>query len=274
VSHLNQNTGPWQVNASNPRAVHKTRWYSPTVGKFLFTILAAQILLYLSQHFKWFAFNQLKGHTVVITVTATAIGLLLMAGVVLLGRKSQFTLATLMLMVPVMAIPCGLLVREMKQARRQAQIVAGCDPYRLNYNTPSPESAVRRWFEPIFGKDLFVDVSELCTDQANDADLVQLKEITQLERLYLGRTNVTDAGLEQLKGLTQLRLLLLDGTDITDAGLERLKGLTQLERLWLDGTYVTDAGVADLQKALPGCSITHDPESWRRRSPRNGKPRP
>lgn len=76
------------------------------------------------------------------------------------------------------------------------------------------------------GKDLFVDVSKLCTDQADDADLVLLKEITQLERLYLGRTDVTDAG------------------------------------------------VADLQKALPECSISHDPESWPSRSPRKGKPRP
>jgi hypothetical protein len=202
-----------------------------------------------------------------ITVTATAIGLLLIAGVVVLGRKAQLTLATLMLMVPVMAIPCSWLVRELIQARRQAQIVAGCEPYRLNYNTPSSDSAVRRWFEPTFGKDLFVDVSELLTDQADDADLVLLKEVTQLERLYLGRTNVTDAGLEHLKGLTQLRFLLLDGTDVTDAGLEHLKWLTQLERLWLNGTYVTEAGVADLQKALPGCIISHDPESCRRQSP-------
>jgi hypothetical protein len=238
------------MTTSDPQSVRKTRWYSPTVGKFLIGILALQGVLYLSQHFKWFAFNQLKGHSLVITVTVTAIGLLLIAGVVVLGRKAQFSLATLMLMALVTAIPCSWLVREMNQTRRQAQIVAACEPYRLNYNTPLPDSAVRRWFEPTFGRDLFVDVSELLTDQADDADLALLKEVTQLERLYLGRTNVTDMGLEYLKGLKQL------------------------ERLWLDETYVTDAGVADLQKALPGCSISHDPESWRRRSPRNGKPRP
>ena len=122
------------------------------MGKFVFAILATQVVLYLSQHFKWFAFNQLKGHTVVITVTATAIGLLLIAGVVVLGRKAQFTLATLTLMMPVMAIPCSWLVREMNQARRQALIVAGYEPYRLNYTAPSPDSAVRRCFEPAFGR--------------------------------------------------------------------------------------------------------------------------
>lgn len=101
------------MNASDPKSVRKTRWYSPTVGRFLFAILATQVVLYLSQHFKWFAFNQLKGHSVVIAVTVTAMSMLLIAGVVLIGRRAQFTLATLTLMVPVMAIPCGWLVREM-----------------------------------------------------------------------------------------------------------------------------------------------------------------
>jgi len=235
------------MTTSDLQSVRKTRWYKPTVGKFLLALVASQVVLYLSQYYKWFWFNQFRGHTVVITVAATAIGLLLIAGVVVLGRKAQFTLATLLLMAPVMAIPCGWLVREMNQAQRQAQIVAGCEPYRLNYNTTSPDAAVRRWFEPIFGRELFVEVSELLTDQADDADLVLLKEVTQLERPYLGRTSVTDAGLEHLKGLKQL------------------------ERLWLNETYVTDAGVADLQKSLKGCSIIYDPESWRRRLPGIGR---
>jgi|688.fasta_scaffold137636_2 hypothetical protein len=273
-NHLDTTTGLLLMLTSDSQSVRHTHWYSPTVGKFLCVILALQVVLYLSQRFQWFALNQLKGHTVVIAVTATAIGLLLIAGVVLFGRKAQFTLATLMFMAPVMAIPCSWLVREMSQAQRQAQIVAECEPYRLNYNTPSPDSAVRRWFEPIFGKYLFVEVTELLTDQADDANLVLLKEVTQLERLYLGRTNVTDAGLEHLKGLANLRFLLLDGTNVTDAGLVHLKELTQLEQLWLDETYVTDAGVADLQTALKGCSIIHNPESWRRRAPRKGTPRP
>ena len=51
--------------------------------------------------------------------------------------------------------------------------------------------------------------------------------------------------------------LSLIGTKITDAGLLRLKRLTKLQRLVLDFTKVTDAGVADLQKALPNCKISH-----------------
>lgn len=51
--------------------------------------------------------------------------------------------------------------------------------------------------------------------------------------------------------------LSLIGTKITDAGLLRLERLTKLQRLVLDFTKVTDAGVADLQKALPNCKISH-----------------
>ena len=71
------------------------------------------------------------------------------------------------------------------------------------------------------------------------------------------------AALEQLGGTIgkdangNVVSLSLIGTTITDAGLVHLKRLTRLQRLVLDFTKVTDAGVADLQKALPNCKISH-----------------
>jgi hypothetical protein len=50
----------------------------------------------------------------------------------------------------------------------------------------------------------------------------------------------------------------LDVTKITDVGLKELAKLTQLKRLYLRNTKVTKAGVAELQKALPNCNITHN----------------
>ena len=63
-------------------------------------------------------------------------------------------------------------------------------------------------------------------------------------------TSITDAGLVHLKGLPNLQNLSLFGTKVTNAGLVHLKGLTELQELNL-----RDAGVADLQKALPNCTI-------------------
>ena len=86
--------------------------------------------------------------------------------------------------------------------------------------------------------------------QITDAGLVHLKEMTNLTSLML-RGPISDAGLVHLKGLTKLYSLILYNTQVTDAGLgQHLKGLTNLRLLALDGTQVTDAGVAELKKRL------------------------
>ena len=58
-----------------------------------------------------------------------------------------------------------------------------------------------------------------------------------------------------LKDLTKLQGLWLGDTDVTDAGLEHLKDLTKLQKLSFTGTQVTDAGVNDLNEALPDVTI-------------------
>ena len=95
-----------------------------------------------------------------------------------------------------------------------------------------------------------------------DAQLEHITGMTSLRRLELHKTQITDAGLVHLKGLTKLETLLLLKTQITDEGILHLKGLTSLKSLWLTNssfpnTKVTDAGVADLQKALPDCRVSH-----------------
>ena len=115
-----------------------------------------------------------------------------------------------------------------------------------------------------------------------DAGLVHLKGLTKLKVLQLsGTQGITGPGLVHLKGLPNLKELMLNGTRITDAGLVHLKGLTNLETLILANTRVTGSGlvhlrgltklrclglfysdaagadqaIAELQKALPKCTI-------------------
>ena len=90
-----------------------------------------------------------------------------------------------------------------------------------------------------------------------DAALKELADLKQLTTLSLTVTRVTDAGLKELKHLKQLTTLNLSRTRVTDAGLKELADLKQLTTLNLEGTKVTADGMADLQKALPGCKITH-----------------
>lgn len=80
-----------------------------------------------------------------------------------------------------------------------------------------------------------------------DAGLVHLKELTNIETLYIWGHQVTDAGLVHLKGLTKLQKLSLNRCQLTDAGLVHLKELTNLQVLALSGTLVTDAGLVHLK---------------------------
>ena len=89
-----------------------------------------------------------------------------------------------------------------------------------------------------------------------DAGLAHLTGLTNVHDLWLENTRVTDAGLADLKGLTSLQELGLDNTQVTDAGLSHLKGLTSLQKLSLSNTRVTDAGIAQLQRELPGLTIS------------------
>ena len=96
--------------------------------------------------------------------------------------------------------------------------------------------------------------SAATTDLGLKNYLASLKPPSQL---YLDKWRITDAGLEHLKELTTLQNLVLSSTRITDAGLIHLKGLPNLKYLDLGGTQATGMGVAELQKALPDCEITH-----------------
>jgi hypothetical protein len=255
----------------------KSPWYTPTANKFLALVLLMQGVLFLSSHYRWFAFNQHKGYTVLITVAATVVLLTLLLGWVLMSwffkRKQQFSLATLMLMVPVMAIPCGWLGREIDRARNVAEAK------KALYFGFGPASFLFReephFLESLLGREFFKeDLRHFQVSHAGDRDLEHLAHFTELEVLSIGRTpevnrrlgmmyaadwepRPTDAGIRHLRGLTRLKDLDLSGTDITDAGLAHLKGLTSLANLNLAGTLVTVEGVEQLKKSLPRCTIYH-----------------
>jgi hypothetical protein len=84
--------------------------------------------------------------------------------------------------------------------------------------------------------------------QVANADLVHLKGLSKLEKLFLTDTQVTDAGLVHLTGLSNLRELRLWDTQVADAGLVHLEGLPNLMNLGLSDTQVTDAGLVHLKR--------------------------
>ncbi|HEV2969088.1 MAG TPA: hypothetical protein VGY55_03800 [Pirellulales bacterium] len=206
----------------------------------------------------------------------------------------QFSLRSLLIFTLICAIPCAWLGRNVERKRRDREAVdaivklGGSVVYdyqidRSGKPIPGAEPPGPDWLRKLLGENLFSEVALVSLDgtKVTDAGLVYLRDLTQLETLYLISNNVTDEGLVNLEELRQLKELNLSGTRVGDAGLVHLKGLTRLKKLWLVVTHVTDAGlihlnglnqlqdlelggttvtyagVNDLQKALPKCKIFH-----------------
>jgi hypothetical protein len=56
----------------------KPRWYRPTPDRLVLVLLATEVLLWLSQRYGWFGFDQRKGWAALIAVTGAGMFLLLM----------------------------------------------------------------------------------------------------------------------------------------------------------------------------------------------------
>ena len=94
-----------------------------------------------------------------------------------------------------------------------------------------------------------------------DAGLDHLASLTNLERLTLLSlpSQITDKGLKHLADLTNLKTLTISGKGITDDGLQHLEGLNQMTMLHCWDTKITDDGRDELQESLPNCAILrHD----------------
>jgi hypothetical protein len=84
-----------------------------------------------------------------------------------------------------------------------------------------------------------------------DQGLRSLAGLSELNALYLSRTNVQGKGLGQLRSLPNLVILYLDQTAITDQELSQLSGALSLQFLSLSGNTLTSAGLKNLM-TLPG----------------------
>lgn len=245
------------ASASDAPIAPKPRWYVPTPGKFLFAVLAIQGVLFLSSHYDWFWFNQHKGYTVVATIATTSLILLLLVAWQLLNRlfglKSQFSLASLLLMIVVIAIPCGWFTHEvaLTKRRRDALKAIKCNS---SYNHAVPKipmpsglhMQVRKGLEKVLGDDFFVDQVEVELFDASDDDLKTIGSLIHISGLVLNGGKITDAGLAHLRRLRGLKHITVEGSEITDAGLAHLREMTGMKHLSFNHTKLTDAGLKHL----------------------------
>jgi hypothetical protein len=272
----------------------KTPWYASAAAKYLMFVLLLQGLLLGATYFRGFELDQRKGLAVLITFTVTAILLLVMVGWLIVGRffksKPQFSLATLMLVVVVAAIPSAWMAHEYRESQRQdvlvvegsrkGYVMAGDSKGRsgLTLLPPSIQDFLTSTLGPGFFSDVTkIDVFKLADDRDielitqfprlknatffrarfTDAGMARLGKHTSLKELIvnqeavdLGAPRLTDAAFEGLAGLTDLRMLYLNNAGLTDAGVEKLAGLSKLEDISITYADVTDKGL-ELLQSLP-----------------------
>ena len=183
-------------------------------------LLALEGVLYLSEQFRWFAFNEHKGWTVLIAVAGVGAALLLallwFAASLLFRLRFQFSIRSLLLLMLVVALPCSWLSWERRKAENQNRLVEWIENMhgRANYDceVTGDGTHVQYWEPPatealrnLLGIDFFADIVWVRLDNpavaatVTDAELERLKGLTQLQELWLADTQVTDAGLENLK---------------------------------------------------------------------------
>ncbi|MGO9109407.1 MAG: hypothetical protein ACLP9L_09250, partial [Thermoguttaceae bacterium] len=99
----------------------RVRWSHLTPGRLVIAVLAAEVLLWLSDRFGWLGWH--KGYavlTAVASVGAVIVVMLLWFAVALVFRRRfQFSIRSLLVLAVVVALPCSWLAVEIKKAREQ-----------------------------------------------------------------------------------------------------------------------------------------------------------
>ena len=236
-------------------------------------------LLWLSERYRWFWFNERKGWTVLIGVASVGVAMLAHAGwfiVALVFRwRFQFSIRSLLVLVVVVAIPFSWLAVEMKAAREQKQVVTrineteGWIAYDYQFDPAdtwieNPQPPEPSWLRYLIGDDFFFEIVEIRFEKhlnsldeqtervpkVTNADLAEYpKRLPRLRNLTLSDTGVTEVGLSYLKGVTNLESLRFTRRDgVISAGeVQQLGELRQLRYLSLWCMEITDADLQHLE---------------------------
>ena len=90
----------------------------------------------------------------------------------------------------------------------------------------------------------------------NDAEMIELARLPDLERLDLSHTRISDEGMLNLKPAPKIKELKLFYSEwITDQGMTAIKGWKNLKRLDVRGTRISD-GTLEIVSHLTGSRLS------------------
>jgi len=180
-------------------------------------------------------------------------------------RFSQFSVATLLMVVTVICLCLGSIASTLHGKRVERAAVAEIREFgaivrydwELEGGTVPPGA---RWAKAILGEEFFANPTEVRFEPQNNYMLITLNALgfpshlrTRFNRYASTgetrgrRPSIGDDQLQLLRSLRKLKRLYLDGANVTDVGLHWLSDLTNLQELSLSDTKVTDAGLCHLK---------------------------
>ena len=250
------------------------RSFRPTPAWLILALFVVEGLVWLSERYQWFWFNGKKGWTVLIAVAVVGGAMLVLlawfVAALVLRRRFQFSIRSLLVLTVAVAVPCSWLAVEMKKARRQHEAadgilgVNGEVAYDWQVDAagnplPIAQPTGPQWLRNLLGQDFFtrvlsadinVPVQRIGPSPYATVGLEYLDGLPHLQRLSVNETKITDDEAQRLGSLHELRELNLTYVEITEDGLKEIGELTQLQKLAFFGTDVSDTGLAHLRKLV------------------------
>ncbi|WP_442511685.1 hypothetical protein SH528x_003395 [Novipirellula sp. SH528] len=108
------------------------------------------------------------------------------------------------------------------------------------------------------GEWVIVEASTNMSDQGFARLVAEIERNGAYDVLSVSGAKVTDAGFAPVKKLNMLNWIQISDCSLSDTALQHLYGLPDLHTIKIvDCPNISPEGVADLQAALPDCSITY-----------------
>ena len=267
----------------------QSRWrcFYPTPAWLVYASLLVTAILFFSERWRWFPFNEHKGWTVLMAVTGVGVVLLLMLlwflSALLFRLRFQFSIRLLLVLVVVVALPCSWMAVEMKKAKEQKEAVdglrnSGCriwyhgdghlfegyvGPERISLNPSQPP-----WLLKLFGFEFFhgvdqVDIESDLSDDELAKSMSRFANLPEVQILKLKSLRLSNNGLAPLEIVESIKTLEIDMAEhgehaLNDEGLKHIAAMKQLETLVIMASDVTDDGVSTLHGlAKLKCLILH-----------------